>query len=99
MGFKIEVYTFPESFDDGNMDVFVLTDNKRYVATFFTFSNINTLINRYKKTGELLNGKYFWSSNMMLVSDLHENTIVEVVEDLIEKDEFLEVFDLIEDNI
>jgi hypothetical protein len=55
-------------YTDDNSDVIVtFSDDKKYVATFFTYDNVKTLTEKNKKTGELLSGKYFWASDMILV--------------------------------
>ncbi len=52
---------------DDNTDVIVqFEDGTRWSATFFTYLNINRLTEKNKKTGECLNGNYFWASNMVL---------------------------------
>jgi len=45
---------------DDNVDVLVFTeDGSRYSATFFTLKNIETLMNKWRKSGECGNGSYF----------------------------------------
>jgi hypothetical protein len=50
------------------------------------------LKSRHEKTGEYLNGKYFFSKNMLLIDDCSMENIREVVEHLMEEGEFGEVF-------
>ena len=83
---------------DDNVDVFVrLSDGKNYVATFFTIDNIRSLMERYSKTGECLEGHYFWASDMIIVSDLTQNSIAETIEDLLRTDRFHKAFCLVQD--
>ncbi len=46
----------------------------------------------YKKTGECANGSYFWTSDMLIVQRLTEQTICEIVENLLAEGEFASVF-------
>lgn len=64
----------------------------KYVASFFTYANITELRSRHIKTGEYLNGKYFYSKNMVLIDDCSIENIREVINQLVEEGEFGEVF-------
>lgn len=76
-----------------NTDVIVEFDNgDRWVASFFTYSNIGKLVEKNKSTGERLNGKYFWGSDMILVDEVSRERIQEVIDYLINKGEFECVF-------
>ena len=46
----------------------------------------------YKETGECANGSYFWTSDMLIVQKLTEQTICEIVENLLAEGEFTSVF-------
>ncbi len=71
-----------------NIDVFVcFDDGRRYSATFATISNIQSIMNKYKSTGECLSGRYFWCVNLIVVNNLDPLTIGAVVEDLIKNNE------------
>lgn len=81
------------NYEDDNTDVIVTMDNNRkHVATFFTYGNINSLRQKNKKTGECFNGKYFWASDMILIDDCSRNSIEEVIKHLIIEDEFYQTF-------
>ena len=78
---------------DDNSDVIVtFSDDKKYVATFFTYDNVKTLTEKNKKTGELLGGKYVWASDMILVDRLDRDTIEKVIHDLIKQKYFDQLF-------
>lgn len=84
--------------DDGNTDVIVkFDDGARWVASFFTYQNILSLVEKDKKTGECLGGKYFWASDMILVDEVSRERIEEVIADSIKEDEFEKVFDFCEE--
>ncbi len=84
-----------ENFDpyNGNTDVIViLKSGETYVASFFTYSNIQQLQQVHKETGEYLKGRYFQASNMVLIENCELATIQHVVNDLIEEGDFLQTF-------
>jgi hypothetical protein len=75
--------------EDDNSDVIVtLTDNSRYIATFFTYTNIVRLRQKNKRTGGCLNGKYFWASDMILIEKINRDTILSVVKYMIETEDY-----------
>ena len=78
---------------DDNVDVEVrFPDGSRYVATFFTLTNIATLFNKNRETGECLGGLYFWAADMIIVESLEPGTLVATVSGLLEDDEFFSAF-------
>ena len=79
--------------NNDNVDVQVTFPNgESFSAVFFTLQNINTLMKQYKKTGECANGLYFWTSDMMIVQELTEQTICETIDNLLAEEEFESVF-------
>lgn len=81
------------SIQDDNTDVLVkLTNGDNWVATFFTYNNIAKLLEKNKQTGEMLSGKYFWSSNMILIDEISRERIQEVITTLINDGTFNQVF-------
>jgi len=82
---------------DDNSDVIVtFSDEKKYVATFFTYDNVKTLTEKNKRTGELLSGKYFWASDMILVDRIDRETVEKVIDDLIKEKYFDQLFKRVE---
>ena len=78
---------------DGNSDVMVSFEKgAEWVATFFSYRNISTLVEKNRSSGEGLHGKYFWASDMILVDEVSRERIEEVVRHLIEVGEFESVF-------
>jgi len=78
---------------DDNSDVIVtLKDGRRFIATIFTYKNIETLRLKNNKTGECMDGKYFWASDMFLVERIERNEIEKIIEHLIEEEEFELIF-------
>jgi hypothetical protein len=79
--------------DNDNTDVVVEFDNgTRWGASFFTYKNISKLIDENRKTGECLNGKYFWSSDMLLIDVVSRERIEEVIKHLIYENKFEFIF-------
>lgn len=64
----------------------------KYIASFFTYDNIIALQVQHAKTGEYLNGKYFYSKNMVLIDRCSIENVRSIVEHLLEEGEFAEVF-------
>lgn len=93
--------TGDKDYKNGNTDVIVLLEESsehgektiaRYIASFFTYQNIIELKSIHKKTGEYLNGKYFYTKNMLLIDDWSLESIRSVIEHLYEEGDFREVF-------
>ncbi len=74
---------------NAHTDVIIEMQNEEiYVATFYTFTNLEYLHKLHKNTGEFLGGKFFWAKNMIFVEELTKEIIVEVVHKLIEESDF-----------
>lgn len=79
--------------EDANTDVIVTwEDGSRWVATFFSYNNVKTLIEKNKKTSECLSGAYFWASNMILADQVSRQRIEQIIEELLKTGEFEMVF-------
>ncbi|OME92383.1 hypothetical protein BK127_42030 [Paenibacillus sp. FSL H7-0331] len=84
---------------DDNTDVIVtFEDGSRWVASFFTYKNIQTLTEKNRSTGECLRGKYFWGSDMPLIDECSRNRIEEVIRHLINEGDFENIFDRCEES-
>ncbi|NEW04650.1 DUF4935 domain-containing protein [Paenibacillus sp. SYP-B3998] len=65
---------------DSNTDVIVhFPDASKWIASFFTYKNINTLVEKNIISGECLHGRYYWSSDLILIQKCSRNLIEEVV--------------------
>lgn len=81
------------NYADDNTDVIITTKKgKRYVASFFTYKNVESLTEKNKKTGEWFGGKFFWASDMVLIDNCSRKSIEEVIQHLNEENEILEIF-------
>lgn len=83
---------------DTNSDVIVTFDDRsRWVATFFSYANIATLVTNYRQSGEHLHGKYFWSSDMILVDEVSRTRIEEVITHWLHEGNFKRMFTRLDD--
>ena len=93
--YQLTIYngTAPLNPENDNVDVQVTFPNgESFSAVFFTPQNIDTLMKRYKKTGECAKGLYFWASDMLIVQELTKHTICETIDNLLADGEFESVF-------
>lgn len=80
-------------YTNDNSDVIVTFNNgEKYVATFFTYENIEHLRKKNRETGECNSGSYFWASNMIIVDRIDKDTITTTIEDLINTESFYNIF-------
>ena len=53
-----------------NVDAFVdLPDGSRWALTIFTVDEVRRLLARWKQTGEVANGSYFWAVDQLIVPE------------------------------
>ncbi|MBT2290552.1 hypothetical protein J7E73_15715 [Paenibacillus albidus] len=79
--------------NDCNTDVIVVfPDRSKWIASFFTYQNVETLRQKNIQTGECMNGSYFWSSDMVLIDVISRERIEQFIDHLIEHDNFQSVF-------
>lgn len=82
---------------DDNSDVIItFVDGSRFVATLFTYANIQNLRKKNQNTGECLAGRYFWASDMLIVDRIHRKNIEEIIYHLIADGGFEYIFNRIE---
>ena len=76
-----------DRFDSNSDVVFELNDGIRWGATFFTYQNIETLRKKNQRSGECLNGSYFCAEAMILVSEMSEEVIGAVLQEMLSSGE------------
>ncbi|WP_395316982.1 hypothetical protein [Variovorax sp. UC74_104] len=70
---------------DDNIDVRIeLIDGRAFSLTFFTVSNLVTLMAHWGNTGECASGLYVWAKNMIVVQEISQAVIRKVAQDLVE---------------
>ncbi len=72
-------------------------DRTRYIASFFTYKNIETLTKKNQISRENMSGLYFWASDMVLVENVKPETIEAIIDHLIAEDNFDTLFTKITD--
>lgn len=81
------------SIEDGVTDVIVSFENgEKYAASFFSYQAITRLGVEHETSGAFLNGKYFWSDNMLLIKECNRPIINEVIDSLLDEGDFNTVF-------
>ncbi|RAR42208.1 hypothetical protein DP091_19490 [Paenibacillus sp. MDMC362] len=79
--------------NDDNTDVIVVfPDRSKWIASFFTYQNIETLRQKNIQTGECMNGSYFWYSDMILIDVISRERIEQLIDHLIKLDHLQSVF-------
>lgn len=82
--------------EDTDTDVILTWENgERWVGSFITYKHIQTITEKFKRTGECLSGSYFWMSDMILIDIATRDRIKEVIDDLLEEEIFTTVFSFI----
>lgn len=82
---EVRILDAIERADDlsGFVDVHVhLDDGRRFTGLFGTLTDVQAAMDRYRSSGECLDGRYFWAAQLVLVDRANVETIVAVVEDL-----------------
>ncbi len=80
--------------DACNTDVIVQLENgNKYIASFFTIRYIDETLKNSMKTGEFMDGNYFWNKNLVMVNDCSLSAIESVVQHMIDEGEFQEAFE------
>jgi hypothetical protein len=83
--------------NDNTNVIVTFADRSRWVATFFSYANIATLVTNYRQSGENLGGKYFWSSDMILVDEVSHKRIEQVIAHLLHEGNFTRMFTRLDD--
>jgi hypothetical protein len=92
----VEAEVWPDQWvpSNTNSDVVVTRDDGSiWTATFFSYENIAALRLKNQETGECLNGRYMWATNMILVDEVTRTRVEEVVADLVATHKFESAFD------
>ena len=79
----LETKNLVDRFDCNSDVIFELNDGSKWVATFFTYQNIETLRRKNQLSGECLNGIYFCATDMILVAEMSEGSRQSAVQELL----------------
>jgi len=81
------------NYNNSNTDVVIeLNSGEKYIASFLTYQNIESLRKENFKSGDFLHGKYFWTKNIVLIDNCSKKSISNVVQFLSDNGDFSEVF-------
>ncbi|MBB2745193.1 UNVERIFIED_ORG: hypothetical protein FHR35_005042 [Microbispora rosea subsp. rosea] len=72
----------PETADQADATI-TLPDGTRRYATFTTLGAISGLMDRWQGTGECLNGRYFWCSDLVIIRKPGFVSMADAVRDMI----------------
>ena len=80
--------------DSNSLVVVTLEDGSQWSAMSFSYKNIASLVEKNRRTGEWLSGKYFWAADMVLVEEVSRDCIEKVITQLVDinPQEFKEIF-------
>ncbi|MFI6931014.1 hypothetical protein [Streptomyces sp. NPDC050287] len=71
----------PGTLDDGDV-LIVGRDGERWCANIMTQGRIQAIMDRWRRTGESLDGAYFWVQGLLIVREPGVESMVRAVEDL-----------------
>ncbi|MEV4159804.1 hypothetical protein [Nonomuraea dietziae] len=72
----------PETADEVDATI-TLPDGTRRYATFMTLGVVSGIMDRWRDTRELLNGRYFWCSDLIIIREPGFGSMVDAVRDMI----------------
>jgi hypothetical protein len=80
-------------YENLNTDVIVRFDNgDEYIATFFSFKNLQGMIEEHKQSKEYFSEEYYRLVNAVLVNDFNNNKLLSVIEHMMAEGDFQLVF-------
>lgn len=87
MDFELILVHDVADIENDNIDFRVkLKDGREFWGTFFTLKNIEYLMQKNVcEGGEWSEGRYFWSANMVIVSQLTQDKMEAAIADLINR--------------
>ncbi|OKI95095.1 hypothetical protein [Kitasatospora sp. CB01950] len=81
-----------------NIDVEVrLADGSRWSATVFTVAEVQRLMEKWSRSGEALDGRYFWCSDGLIVRDPGIANMTQVITGLLDDGDFDQILQRLDD--
>jgi hypothetical protein len=75
-----------------NVDAFVdLPDGSSWTLTIFTVDEVRRLLARWKQTGEVANGSYFWAVDQLIVPEPGISAMTMAIRELVRSGEITTV--------
>ncbi|MDX1671512.1 MAG: hypothetical protein R3211_04170 [Balneolaceae bacterium] len=96
--YLVDVHDDDDSVDLKNMNTDIIVSLKngdKYVASFISYNCLYETIEKNKRTGEFLSGRYYWMKNMVLVQNLYEGNVRQIINHLIADGDFQIIFEKI----
>lgn len=85
-GFEMQVPRWeghePETTEEAAATIMFPDGTRRY-ATFMTLDVVGRVMDRWKDTGECLNGRYFWCSDLIIIREPGFTSMIDAVRDMI----------------
>ncbi|WP_406384424.1 hypothetical protein [Streptomyces sp. NBC_01618] len=81
-----------------DVEVRLTADESRWSATVFTLAEVERLMEKDSRTGESLNGRYFWCSDGLIVRDPGIDNITHVLTGLLDCGDFTQVLQRLDDD-
>ena len=82
-----------EDYEDLNTDVIVQFDNgDQYIATFFSFKNLEGMLEAHKHSEEYLSEDYYKVLDAVLINDFKDRKLLRVIEHMMVEGDFQVVF-------
>lgn len=80
-------------YDDLNTDVIVrFVNGDEYIATFFSFKNLESLIGAHKQSEAALTDQYYKILNAVIVHDFNHGDLLPVIEHMMVEGDFQLIF-------
>jgi hypothetical protein len=73
--------------DNADIEVELAGDPVRWGATFYTLTNLDSLMRRWGQSGECGGGLYFCADHAVIVRELTPDGVVQVIEALLDAEE------------
>ena len=83
----------PLDYEDLSTDVIVDLDNgDRYIATFFTYKSLTSMIESDVQSGDSYTEHYYRILNMVLIKDFNKGDLRAIIERMISEGDFQVIF-------
>ena len=82
-----------KDYTNGHTDVIVEFQNgETYVASFFTYKNLESIRVQNRISGDFLGGKYFWVESMVFIDECSLGDVRVVINNMLEEGDFENIF-------